>query len=167
MQNIIKHKRISSLAILIILVIVFAISIDKSAAAGYIVIGEVKSKPIKVLSDEWLRVIASNSMCSKPARATIKVVNAENGKQVGTSSLENIAPRTRAIKSFFYPAGPGESLNIVATIVFQCPENSLILNLSIGWESAIIEIVDSNNGSTIRRIDPSFITFTAPGDVAG
>jgi len=155
MQNIINHKRISSLAILIILVIVFAISIDKSAAAGYIVIGEVKSKPIKVLSDEWLRVIASNSMCSKPARATIKVVNAENGKQVGTSSLENIAPRTKAIKRFFYPAGPGGSLKIVATIVIECPKESL--TFKTGDKSpVIIEIVDSNNGSTIRRTELNF-----------
>ena len=152
MQNIIKHKWISSLAILMILVIVFAMSIEKSVEAVNFSTIFYGFKPMGVGPDEYVEMMFFNTICSESAHTTIRVANADDVSLVDTPFEEDILPLKGAIKSFLDE--PHERRNIVATIVILCPKKSLIIREGDN-SPVILEIVDINTHSTIRRIEPS------------
>jgi len=146
MQNIIKHKRISSLAILMILVIAFAMSIDKSVGADNFCTTSFESRPTVILPDNYFEVMYYNSICSVSSPTKLSVFNVENGIEVGTTGFANIDPGKGAIKSFFDPDGPGERRNIIAKIIVRCPKQHL--KFAKGDEaSAILCMVESNSGN--------------------
>lgn len=154
MQNIIKHKRIGSISILMILVIVFAMSIAKSVEADNDKTFLFEFAPTGFAPGEYGQVGYHNSICSESTPTTLSVFNADNGELVAASFLGNIKPLKGAIKSFFYPNGPPERKNIVARICISCPSKSLIH--TAGQDPPVsLEIVDSDSNIT-KRILKSF-----------
>jgi len=178
MQNIIKHKRISSLAILIILVFVFAMSIAKSAEGGVKSAGgcglgpqedgpdsrksfiiEIHFAPVGVAPGEYVQVMANNNNCCEAAPTKLKVFNADNGNQVGTTFLGDIDPGKGVIESFLVQ--PHDRRNIVVTVESRCPRRALKFGGQDQFPFVILEVVNSDDDSTTRRIEPD--KFIADG----
>jgi len=167
MQNIIKHKWISSLAILIILVIVFAMSIHKSVEAVNFSTIFYGFKPMSVGPDEYVEMMFFNTICSESAHTTIRVANAKDGSLVDIPFEEDILPLKGAIESFDPDNGPGIRSNIVATIVILCPKNSLKFSGGMQRNPVILEIVDNDTHFTIRRIEPSSLLINPDEETWG
>jgi len=159
MQNIIKHKKISSLAILMILVFVFVMSIPKRAWAPHFTSMNTLTSPIGFGYRQFGQLMAFNYFCVSPARFTLSVFNADTGSEVGSTFVGHIDPGEGVIHTFFDTPIPHARRNIVVEIVIECPK--LIRKIKASdIHPVAIEVVDSDTNNTIRRIEPSFEDIT-------
>jgi len=135
--------------------------------------------PFGIAPDEYFELMALNNICSVMAlnnicndTLNVKITgfNADDGMQVGTLTGD-LDFGKGAIKSFFKPGGPSGRRSLHIEVELSCPKGAVLKEFKsvvVPSEFPIrLEIVNKFTNATIRRIEPSFITFTAPGDVAG
>jgi len=169
MQNIIKHKRICAVSILLVLFLVIVgvmMFINKSKEAKAASMQDLKSlaqfAPFGIAPDEYLELMVSNNYCNDILNVKITAFNAVDGIQVGTLT-GNLDFGEGAIKSFFKPGGPTVRRNLYAEVELSCPRGATLKpaavwnldNIDANVWGIRLEIVDKITNSTIRIIHPS------------
>jgi len=171
MQNIIKHKRLSSISILLVIFLVIVgvmmfINKPKDAKAVTMNFEEISwlFAPFGVAPDHYVQAMFFNNFCSVPAPTILKVFNADNGNQVVSDPLGNIEPGEGAIRTFFDQEIPHPRRNVVARIESKCPRQSIICNDakeftadSIKQSVTSIEIAEFEKEATTARIGAAFV----------
>ena len=169
MRNIIKHKRISSISILLVLFLVIVgvmMFINKSKEAKATSMQDLKSLaqfvPFGIGPDEYLELMVLNNYCNATLNVKITAFNADDGMQVGTLTGD-LDFGKGAIKSFFKPGGPSGRRNLYAEVELSCPKGATLKpaaiwnldNIDANVWGIRLEIVDKITNSTIDRVLPS------------